>query len=215
MSIWVTIWMLGCIIGLNKHKYIFEKMTRLVDFCISTPRNRTQSSNECGVVINNTVRNHVLGDRSPAEYPSVPPVPVPVPVVARDVSPELPPDTTLFDELNTLRLEHGVYKEIAMTLSRILKSTNAKLLVNLIDQSGKIIVDRVSLVTIIAKHLNVPVDAVHIEYTESTGGCFAKVCKVYDIQDIRIYHIDFRLGYNEKYNVLKDEFAISLTKVML
>jgi hypothetical protein len=185
-------------------------MSRIVDFNISTPRNRTQSSNECGVVINNTVRNHI-NERSvsePVTYPSLDTVSV-APVVEKSH------DDEFYTELNALRLENAINKEIALTLSRILKSNNKKLLANLLDQSGKIIVDIESLATIISKLLNVNLDTIHISYSVPTEGCLAKVTKIYDIDNIKINHIDFRLGYNEKYNVLNDDYAISLTKIIL
>jgi hypothetical protein len=184
-------------------------MTRIVDFNISTPRNRTQSSNECGVVINNTVRNHINERSAPVtEYPSLDTVSV-APVVEKSH------DDEFYAELNELRLENGLIKAIALTLSRILKSNNKKLLANLLDQSGKIIVDIESLATIISKILNMPLENVHISYSVPAEGCLAKISKIYDIDNIKINHIDFRLGYNEKYNVLNDDYAISLTKIIL
>jgi hypothetical protein len=88
-------------------------------------------------------------------------------------------------------------------------------LANLIDQSGKNIIEITALCVIIAKQLNVPVESVHSEYMQKDGGCLTKVSRIHEIQNIKINHIDFRLGYNEKYNVLGDEFSLSLTRVIV
>jgi hypothetical protein len=209
-------------------------MTSLVDFNISTPRNRTQSSNECGVVINNNVSNCIPRKdpvkRSSVRYPNLDdlhprdiPLDSPAPsVVPRDLTTEPANDIYLQDDMMylnnrcvNLSKDLELYKEIALTFSRILKDNNKKLLANIIDQSRKIIVDKVSLCTIISKILDVPLDYVHLEYVIHTEGCLSKVLKIADIQDIKINHIDFRLGYNEKYNILLSEFNISLTRVLI
>jgi hypothetical protein len=201
-------------------------MTSLVDFNVSTPRNKTQSSNECGVVINNTITNESrakspkrqpthLGDlranavRYPldSEAPSVQAEIIEEPYIEREVTVESP-------EITELRLLNELHKEIALALSIILKSNNHKLLANLIDQSGKIIIDVRSLCIIISKQLNIPLDWVHIEYIQKEAGCIAKISRIHDVQNIKINHIDYKLGYNEKYNILGDQFSISLSKVI-
>jgi hypothetical protein len=193
-------------------------MSGLVDFNISTPRNRTQSRNECGVVINNNVANCLPKfSQLPPFTPS--PVIAPyqeIPSVLPNVSiPEIQTRDVKIEVDEQVRYEKELYYELALTFSKILKDNNKKLLANLIDQSGKIIVDRESLCVIISKLLNIPVDFVHIEYMIPTSGCLAKALKIGDIQDIKINHIDFRLGYNEKYNILRDVFSISLVRVMI
>jgi hypothetical protein len=216
----------------------------LVDFNVTTPKNRTQSSNECGVVIHNNVtgctasprkekdpgitygkkRKSVnLGIPPPPEYPDLshlPPDDSPAPsVTPRDLtySPELQDEQVMYlnDKIVSLSKDLDLYKEIALTLSRILKDNNKKLLANIIDQSGKIIIDKVSLCTIIAKLIDVNVEFVHLEYVIHTEGCLGKIVSIADIQDIKINHIDFRLGYNEKYNILQSDFSISLKKVLI
>jgi hypothetical protein len=131
------------------------------------------------------------------------------PFVERELS--LEPEVNL-DEL---KLSSDLYKEIALALSHILKSNNQKLLANLIDQSGKIVIGIASLCVIIAKQLNVPLDHVHIEYIQKDTGCLAKVSRIHEIQNIKINHIDYKWAYNEKYNLLGDEFSISLSKVIV
>jgi hypothetical protein len=183
-------------------------------------------------VINNTVRNHIseAGVRPFGEgrggvttrevtYPDISSISTEaLAPSAASVAPDppIPLEGPHPDSVEGLRPGFAdVYKEIALTFSHILRSNNKKLLANLLDQSGKIIVDIESLARIISKFLDTPLDSVHIEYVVPESGCLAKACKVYDIVNIRIYHIDFRLGYNEKYNILHDEYAISLSRVIL
>jgi hypothetical protein len=127
------------------------------------------------------------------------------------IEPDLSFRSTEFTEL---QLECELYKEIALTVSRILKSNNQKLLANLIDQSGKVIIDVTSLCVIIAKQLNVPIDSVHVEYVQKESGCLHKVSKIHDVSNIKINHVDYKWAYNEKYNILRDQFSISLTRVI-
>jgi hypothetical protein len=224
-------------------------MSSLVDFNISTPRNRTQSSNECGVVINNHVSNCSRSPVCPVVDKKQKRLSVNYPdfnnLTTRDIPQEesLAPSVIPQDE-NDLRnniedlnlrnnltsYEEVIYlnekvalltkeldfnKEIALTFSKILKDNNKKLLANIIDQSNKIIVDQVSLCMIISKLLDIPVEYIHLEYVVHTEGCLSKALKIADIQDIKINHIDFRLGYNEKYNILLSNYSISLPRVLI
>jgi hypothetical protein len=208
-------------------------MRSICDFNLSTPRNRTQSSNECGIVINNTVTGKsdaktrrrssfpetltypdiqsVQGSPLTEYPPGQPPSQgIEYPVQSRDVILESP-------EFLEAKAQADFYKELAHTFSKILKSTNLKLIVNLIDQSGKIIVDAGSLCTLIGLIVNVPSDQIHIEYESSSAGegCTTKINPICKIETIKINHIDFKLGYNEKYNILGDTFAVSLKKVFI
>jgi hypothetical protein len=208
-------------------------MRSICDFNLSTPRNRTQSSNECGIVINNTVSGKRVETKtkrrassfpetltypdiasvqgSPLDFPPTPtpPVGVEYPTQTREIILESP-------ELLEAKMQVEFYKELAQTFSKILKSTNLKLIVNLIDQSGKIIVDATSLCILIGLIVNVPAEQIHIEYeATSEGGCTTKVNPIHKIETIKINHTDFKLGYNEKYNILGDTFAVSLKKVFI
>jgi hypothetical protein len=231
-------------------------MSSLVDFNISTPRNRTNSSNECGVVINNHVSNCIprkdpplsygrkgkiksrdlkdttyspqgfRADPKETHYPDLndceykerevkfDDLPPPSVVPEEDIQDIRSPIYTC-NTCHVLEKDLSLYKEIALTFSKILKDNNKKLLANIVDQSNKIIIDNVSLCKIISIILDIPVDYVTLQYNVHTSGCFSKIVRFADIQDIKINHIDFRLGYNEKYNILLQDFNISLTKVMI
>jgi hypothetical protein len=185
-------------------------MSALVDFNISTPRNKTQSSNECGVVINNTITNGAR-ERS-VEYPSLDPSLTPS--VAAQEEPHPQPDY-LTSETDALRQENELVKEISLTFARVLKDNNRKLLANLIDQSGKVIVDVTSLCNILAKQLNVPIAMVHVTYATQEPGCLHKVSRIHTVESIKINCVDYRWAYNDKYNRLGDEFHISLSRVIV
>jgi hypothetical protein len=173
-------------------------------------------------VINNTINNDktlrrrsvTIDPNTLVTYPNAEPD-VRSETTIPSVQPEIEPDLSFRStEFNELQLECELYKEIALTVSRILKSNNQKLLANLIDQSGKVIVDVTSLCVIIAKQLNVPIDSVHIEYVQKESGCLHRVSKIHDVSNIKINHVDYKWAYNEKYNILRDQFSISLTRVI-
>jgi hypothetical protein len=180
-------------------------------------------------VINNTINNEKAARRRSVTIDPATMVSYPLAndeTVAPSVQPE-PESLEILDsgEINELRLRCDLYKEIALCLSRILKTDNQKLIANLIDRSGKVIIDVTSLCIIISKQLNVPVDCVHIEYVQKDGGCFGcfaasgrsplhRMSKIHDVSNIKINHVDYKWAYNEKYNILGDEFSLSLSRVI-
>jgi hypothetical protein len=194
-------------------------MRSICDFNLSTskPRNRTQSSNEVGVVINNHVNGEAVKSAHASypqslSYPSEPPSVLgvmerSVEVTEPSTYPTLPADQ---DELD-------FYKELALTFAKMLKDFNPKLIANLIDTSGKIIIDPGCLCRLISLITHSPLDTIHIEYRNESGdgGCMAKVklSPFAKVEGIKINHIDFQLGYNEKFNILADTFSVSLKKV--
>jgi hypothetical protein len=118
---------------------------------------------------------------------------------------------------SSINLEE-LYKLLAITFSHILKDNNPKLIANIIDNSGKIIVDAGNLVKIIALITNSPETDIHIEYVNNDGnGCTActKINPIKKIENIKIGYVDFKLGYNDKYNILADTFNISLKKCII
>ncbi len=138
-------------------------------------------------------------------------------VVSREVNnngDEAAAETPTVD-VEALTQESNLYKAIAQTFGHILKDNNAKLIANLIDSSGKVICDAVSLVSIIAIHTNMPVEQVTITYEDTETGCLAKVNPIRKIKSIKIASMDFNLAYNQKYNVLTDQYFVSLEKVLI
>ena len=111
--------------------------------------------------------------------------------------------------------ELDLYKTIAKTYGHILKDNNPKLVANLIDQSGRVIIDAESLIKIVALVCQVQPESINIEYELSGGGCCAKINPIKRIEAIKVAGLDFKLTYNEKYNMLTDEYSVSLRKVLI
>ncbi len=89
----------------------------------------------------------------------------------------------LSEELTTSKNDVALAKLLATTFGHILKDNNVKLLANIIDNSGKVIVDLVSLVNLIAVVTGAPVEtlAFHdVDYWEELKKIFdfaqEKVC---------------------------------------
>ena len=183
-------------------------MARIVDFNLNATKHRPMNNNSCNVVINNNASQEKL--QYPQEvvynppdfnnFQSVNPVP------SKDVVSE-----------NTVNMEQ-LYKLLALTFSNILKDNNPKLIANIIDNSGKIIVDAGNLVRIIALITDSRESDIHIEYVFKDGaGCGActKINPIRKIENIKIGYVDFKLGYNDKYNILSDTFNVSLKKCII
>ena len=192
-------------------------MDRIADFNISSNRQRHRNTNSCNVVINNNNNGH-HNPRNPGTvvYPSVnqtmttenPYANVEPPIIERDV--------TLTEEAQPLNgNELDLYKTIAKTYGHILKDNNPKLVANLIDQSGRVIIDAESLIKIVALVCQVQPESINIEYELSGGGCCAKINPIKRIEAIKVAGLDFKLTYNEKYNMLTDEYSVSLRKVLI
>ena len=202
-------------------------MDRIADFNISSNRQRHRNTNSCNVVINN---NHAQHLSAPAytrpkpppgsvAYPSVNPTsadsnPYENPqVIDRDVviDDSVPKETTPVLNGNELDL----YKPIEKTYGQILKDNNPKLVANLIDQSGRVIVDAESLVRIVALVCQVVPESVNISYEVKETGCCGKLNPIKTIEAIKVGGLDFKLTYNEKYNMHTDEYSVSLRKVLI
>jgi hypothetical protein len=152
----------------------------------------TSNTATCSVVINNT-------SQSPNQ------------IVERDIQLEDLPEE-IEGETNELKL----YKLLSLTLAGILKTNNPKLFANLIDNSGKVILDAVNLVKLIALITNTKEEDVNIEYqTQEEPTCWSKIKPVKIIENIKVQHKDFKLCYNYEYNVLSDTYAISLKKFIV
>ena len=194
-------------------------MDRIADFNISSNRQRHRNTNSCNVVINNNNHGHHSApprNTGTVVYPSVnqnmqvEPNPYEnTQVMERDV--------TLTEESNQPLNgnELDLYKTIAKTYGHILKDNNPKLVANLIDQSGRVIVDAESLIKIVALVCQAQPESINIEYELTGGGCCAKINPIKRIEAIKVAGLDFKLTYNEKYNMLTDEYSVSLRKVLI
>ena len=174
------------------------------EFSIGNVKREAHNQAKCKVVFNSSnPPKDSSTDPFPAVYPPAYPSPdLSGPCLERSVVIEPEPYSIKF------------YKQIGITLSHILRSNNMKLLVNLIDQSGKIIVDIVDLAKLVALIVDVPDDKVIIKFEELEPSCFARTSPMKLIKNIKINQEDFHMRYNKEYNVLQDEFSISLEKVI-
>ena len=119
-------------------------------------------------------------------------------------------------ENQEMETELKFYKLLSKTLSNILKDNNPKLIINLIDQSGKIIIEAAILIELIAIKANVEPHLVNLQYEEiEEPTCLNKVSPIKNIKNIKIDNETFSLKFNREFNIIQDEFNISLEKVII
>ena len=134
---------------------------------------------------------------------------------------ELRSDSKIIERNITLEQDIGFvvgdnfYKTLSHILSNILAKQDAKLIANIWDRTGNIILNGTELCNIIAALCNIDVNAVSIVYGDEEPGCLTKIKPLKPILNIKIDNKDFKLFYNEPYNILQDEFRISLSAVFI
>ena len=133
-------------------------------------------------------------------------------ILPREANVELPQNTEEVDRLNQ---ELEFYKLLSSILSSILKDNNPKLIINLIDASGKIIITGEQLIELIAIKTRNDKNNVNIQYKDEEPGCLSKVNPIKNISNIKINNETFSLKYNADYNIIRDDFNISLDKVII
>ena len=180
---------------------------------ISNKKESSTSAN-CKVIINNTPSSsEILTTEKPSEKPKDPePIPIMTPCVEPTLNNYVPEYTTS----NTLMLrENDLFKHLAVSFSNILKSNNPKLIANLVDQSGKVILSAHDLVTAISLILGINESSVKISYEDPEAGCLAKVNPIKKISSIKANGYDFQLAFNREYNTLSDDFGVSLVSCLI
>ena len=123
------------------------------------------------------------------------------------------PEYTTSD--NLMLRENDLFKHLAVSFSNILKSNNPKLIANLIDQSGKVILSANDLVTTISLILGVNESSIKISFEDPDAGCLAKVNPINKISSIKANGYDFQLAFNKEYNTLTDDFGVSLVSCLI
>ena len=116
---------------------------------------------------------------------------------------------------NTMLRENDLFKHLAVSFSNILKSNNPKLIANLVDQSGKVILAANDLFTTISLILGINESSVKINYEDPEAGCLGKVNPIKKISSIKANGYDFQLAFNKEYNTLTDDFGVSLVKCLI
>ena len=184
---------------------------------ISNKKESSTSAN-CKVIINNTPSSsEILTTEKPSEKSSEKPKdPEPIPTMTPCVEPTLNNYVPEYTTSNTLMLrENDLFKHLAVSFSNILKSNNPKLIANLVDQSGKVILSAHDLVTAISLILGINQSLVKISYEDPEAGCLAKVNPIKKISSIKANGYDFQLAFNREYNTLSDDFGVSLVSCLI
>ena len=188
---------------------------------ISNKKESSTSAN-CKVIINNTPSSsEILTTEKPSEKSSEKPSekpkdPEPIPIMTPCVEPTLNNYVPEYTTSNTLMLrENDLFKHLAVSFSNILKSNNPKLIANLVDQSGKVILSAHDLVTAISLILGINQSLVKISYEDPEAGCLAKVNPIKKISSIKANGYDFQLAFNREYNTLSDDFGVSLVSCLI
>ena len=175
---------------------------------ISNKKESSTSAN-CKVIINNSP--NVSTATSTLE-----PIPETIESLNTSATPTLNnyvPEYTTSD--NLMMRENDLFKHLAVSFSNILKSNNPKLIANLVDQSGKVILSANDLVTAIALILGINESSVKISYEDPEAGCLAKVNPIKKISSIKANGYDFQLAFNKEYNTLTDDFGVSLVSCLI
>ena len=116
---------------------------------------------------------------------------------------------------NLMLRENDLFKHLAVSFSNILKSNNPKLIANLVDQSGKVILAANDLVTAISLILGINESSVKINYEDPEAGCLGKINPIKKISSIKTNGYDFQLHFNKEYNTLTEDFGVSLVKCLI
>ena len=175
--------------------------------------NKKESSNSanCKVIINNSPS----GSISPSTSQTNPTGQTgPISSLETSISTETPTLNNYVPEYatsDTLMLrENALFKHLSVSFSNILKSNNPKLIANLVDQSGKVILAANDLVTAISLILGINESSVKINYEDPEAGCLGKINPIKKISSIKTNGYDFQLHFNKEYNTLTEDFGVSL-----
>lgn len=216
--------------------------TKIKDFSVSQkgPITTNNNSNSVNVVVN-TDSSPLQQPANFTTIPTIPPVQYPPPqeqpeavkytfpsmeynqcrqqtILPKEVSieqPVLQTETATTVELETVKYERDFYKTLSLALSNILKDNNPKLIANLIDQTGKIIIGGSTLVELIALLTHKETSSIHIQYYDDEPVCFPKIKYLKTVSNIKIDNENFNFKYNAEYNILKDNFNICLDRVII
>jgi hypothetical protein len=111
------------------------------------------------------------------------------------------------------------YKDLSQIVTNILRDNNSTLLINVIDPSGKVILKAEDLIHLIAILTKTPEDRIIISYKNPNldvgvgccGNAIDKISPVKTIKGITINNNDFQFAFNKEFNLMKNNFSISLS----
>jgi hypothetical protein len=111
------------------------------------------------------------------------------------------------------------YKDLSQIVTNILKDNNSTLLINVVDPSGKVILKAEDLIHLIAILTKTTEDRIIISYKNPQldvgSGCCGKAIEKFSpvktIKGITINNNDFQFAFNKEFNLMKNNFSISLS----
>ena len=175
-------------------------MIKVTEFSPALTSNHEHSAiANCKVVINGSTPQ-VKSRGTPTPEPILPTYPAPA------TDDESPITYTSYEPL---------YRHLVITYGDILRTNNSKLLANIIDCSGKVILPARELLTTIALMLGVEEQQIRLSYEDPDSTCLSKVSPIKNIATIKVNGYDFNLAYNHQYNELSDVFGVSLTRCLI
>ena len=155
-----------------------------------------------------SVVNQVNPDQGTVVYPTGSAAPQGYPSESTQIQ-------ALQQQLEDSEHELKFYKLLSSTLSNILKDNNPKMLINLLDMSGKIIIEATDLIELIAIKTNTDKNLIDIQFRDEDVSCIARVNPIKEISNIKIDNETFQLKYNKAFNILQDVYNISLSKCLI
>ena len=181
-------------------------------FKIGSTNEQVKNFQQCKVVINSpfSAKDSTVAPsirNTDVKYPS-----------KNDEQPQIIERNITLDETNTstnTNISNTFYKQLSNILSNILSKHDAKLIANIWDRTGNIILSGSELCIIISSLCDVDVNSISIVYADDDPGCLTKIKPLKSIVNIKIDNRDFNLFYNEQYNILHDDFKISMNKVFI
>ena len=101
-------------------------------------------------------------------------------------------------------------------LAELISLNDFKLLAQLIDQTGKIIFNLADLTRLIALFIGCTEDLININILppEEIGCLSHKFSPFRAIENIKVQGRDFKFFFNQHYNALRDDYKVSLDKII-
>ena len=193
---------------MEKFNFLLCKKVNMIKISEFNPSisNKKESSNSanCKVIINNSPSGSISPSTSQTN-----PTGQTGPISLNNYVPEYSTSE------NLMLRENELFKHLAVSFSNILKSNNPKLIANLVDQSGKVILAANDLVTAISLILGINESSVKINYEDPEAGCLGKINPIKKISSIKTNGYDFQLHFNKEYNTLTEDFGVSLVKCLI
>jgi hypothetical protein len=174
-----------------------------IDFTVA--KNIRRSTNPSATATANVIINrNSKPSQSPGEEDVIFPTSIPTPISSDDIYDFVP---------------EVFYKDLSQIVTGILKDNNSTLLINVIDPSGKVILRAEDLIHLIAILTKTSEDRIIISYKnpnlEAGSGCCGKaidkISPVKTIKGITINNNDFQFAFNKEFNLMKNNFSISLS----